>query len=325
MTWRWGIVGPGRIAHQFAEGMSLLDDGVITAIASRSQSRADEFGEKFGVAHRYAELNGLLEDPDVDVVYVATPHSQHAEVTLAALDAGKHVLCEKPMALSERQVRQMTERAESRGLFLMEAIWSRFLPSYVALRDILDTGKLGEPLVVESDFGFRAPVSRDHRLFNAALGGGALLDLGIYPVQLCSMVFGGPPDRITADGVVGETGVDEKIAAVMHYPSDGLGVVKAAIRVSLSCTGRISCTEGWIDLPAFMHCPHHLVVGSKDGLQRVECGYEGEGLRFQALEVHKCLERGLTESSIMPLDESRSIAATLDSIRSQVGVVYPGE
>ncbi|MFZ0667033.1 MAG: Gfo/Idh/MocA family oxidoreductase [Acidimicrobiales bacterium] len=224
MTWRWGIVGPGRIAGQFAAGMSSLSDGVITAVASRSQSRADDFGDRYGVANRYGDLKALVEDPEVDVVYVATPQSEHAEVALAALDAGKHVLCEKPMALSARQVGEMTQRARSNGLFLMEAMWSRFLPSYFALRDILATGRLGEPLVVEADFGFRAPVSPDHRLFNPALGGGALLDLGIYAIQLCSMVFGGPPYRIAADGVVGSTGVDEKVAAVLQYPSNGLGV-----------------------------------------------------------------------------------------------------
>jgi predicted dehydrogenase len=322
MTWRWGVVGPGGIATQLAEGMQMVDGGAITAVASRSQQRADAFGDRFGVPSRYGDVRSLLEDPHVDVVYVATPHAQHAATTLAALDAGKHVLCEKPLALSARQAEDMVERARARGLFLMEAMWSRFLPSYVALRDVLASGRLGEPLTVEADFGFRAPVVPEHRLFDRALGGGALLDLGIYPVQLCSMVLG-PPDRVTGDGVLGSTGVDEQVAAVLHHPEGRLGVVKAAIRVRLSCTARISCSRGSIDLPAFMHRPQHLEVSDRSGTERIECGYEGEGLRFEVVEVHACLDAGRTESSTMPLDESISIAETLDAIRRVVGLEYP--
>ncbi len=322
--WRWGIIGPGGIGTQFAEGIRLVDGGAITAVASRSQARADAFGDRFGVPARYDNVRDLLENPDVDVVYVATPHAEHAADTLAALEAGKHVLCEKPMALSARQSREMVDLARARGLFLMEAMWTRFLPSYVALREVLASGRIGEPLLVEADFGFRVPVMPEHRLFDRTLGGGALLDLGIYPVQLCSMVFG-PPDRISADGVLGSTGVDEQVAAVLHHPGGHLGVIKAAVRVGLSCTARISGSKGWIELPAFMHCPQSFEVGDRKGRERIECGYEGEGLRFEATEVHACLDAGRTESTVMPLDESLAIAETLDAIRAAVGVVYPDE
>lgn len=218
----------------------------------------------------------------------------------------------------------MVAEARTRGLFLMEAIWSRYLPAYRSLVEVIGEGRIGEPLLVEADFGFRRPLEPAHRLFDLALGGGALLDLGIYPIQLCSLVLGSP-EHVVADGVVGVTGVDEVNAAVLRYTGDRLGVIKSAIRVGMSCTARISGTDGWIDLPASMHCPSSLTVTAGAGSERIDASYEGNGLRFEIEEVHRCLSGGLTESPIMPLDETLDIATTLDAIRAQLGVVYPGE
>ena len=189
---RWGVMGPGAIAVGFADAMRLVDDGEIVAVASRAAERADAFGDRFAIPNRYDSYAGLGEDPNVDVVYVATPQSRHAPDTLAMLRAGKHVLCEKPFALNAGSARQMVEEGRARGLFLMEAIWSRFLPSYRAIVDVLGAGRVGEPLLVEADFGFRRPVDPEDRLFRLDLGGGGLLDLGIYPIQLCSLVLGSP-------------------------------------------------------------------------------------------------------------------------------------
>ena len=207
----------------------------------------------------------------------------------------------------------------------MEAIWSRFLPVYRSLLDVIGAGRIGEPLLVEGDFGFRRPVDPTHRHFAADLGGGVLLDLGIYPLQLCTLVLG-PVERVVADGVVGETGVDEVVTALTHHPAGRLGVVKAAIRVNMTCTARISGTDGVIDLPAMMHCPDSLTVSSPSGVERIDASYEGNGLRFEIDEVHRCLEAGRTESTVVSLDESISVlATTLDAIRAELGVVYPGE
>ncbi len=321
---RWGVVGPGAIATGFADAMQMVDGGMIVAVASRSAERAEAFGDRFAIPTRYGDYESLAADPDVDVVYVATPQSRHELDTLSLLRAGKHVLCEKPFALNEAQAAAMIEEARSRGLFLMEAIWSRFLPAYRSLVEMIRDGRIGEPLLVEGDFGFRRPMEPDHRLFDVALGGGALLDLGIYPIQLCSLVLG-TPEHVVADGVVGETGVDEVVAAVLRHPGAKLGLVKAAIRVGMSCTARISGTDGWIDLPALMHCPNFLTVTTPAGPERIDGSYEGNGLRFEIEEVHRCLSEGSTESSVMPLDETLALAATLDAIRAQVGVVYPGE
>ena len=218
----------------------------------------------------------------------------------------------------------MVDAARAAGVFLMEAMWSRFLPSYVALGDVLAEGRIGEPLFVEADFGFRAPVDPSERHFDLALGGGGLLDLGIYPVQLSTLVLG-LPDRIVADGVLGTTGVDEQVAAVLHHPGDRMSVVKAALRVPMACAARIAGTDGWIGLPAFMHCPEWLDVGTLGTVERIDAPYDGDGLRFEVFEVHRCLEEGLTESPVMSLDESVAIAGILDTIRAQIGLVFPGE
>ena len=321
---RWGVIGPGIIATGFAEAMQWADGGRITAVASRSAERAEAFGDRFDIPTRYGDYAALATDPDIDVVYVATPHSRHEVDTIGLLQAGKHVLCEKPLALNARQAARMADEARSRGLFLMEAIWSRFLPAYRFLVEILGEGRIGAPLLVEADFGFRRPVDPDHRHFAPSLGGGALLDLGIYPIQLCTLVLG-PIERVVADGVVGETGVDEVVTALLHHGEDRLGVIKAALRVGMTCTARIAGTEGAIDLPAMMHCPDSLTVSSTAGVEHIDASYEGNGLRFEIDEVHRCLAAGRTESTVVPLDESIALATTLDAIRGELGVVYPGE
>ena len=317
---RWGVAGPGEIASGFAAAMRMVGGGEIVAVASRAIERADAFGDTFGIPTRYDDYAALAADPHVDAVYVATPQSRHAADTVTYVDAGKHVLCEKPFALNARQARAMAGAARARGVFLMEAMWTRFLPTYRMLADVLAAGRIGEPLQVEADFGMRLPMP--HRLYDRDLGGGALLDLGIYPVQLSSLVLG-TADHVVADGVVGDTGVDEQVAAILRGPGERIGVVGASIRVGTACTARISGTEGWIDLPAFMHCPSSITVTTFGSREELDGSHEGNGLRFQIEAVHECLARGLTESPVMPLDESIALATTLDAIGAAIGAGYP--
>jgi predicted dehydrogenase len=321
---RWGVMGPGSIATGFADAMSMVDGGSIGAVASRSIDRADEFGDRWEIATRYGDYGELAGDPNIDIVYVATPHSRHESDVLMCLEGGKHVLCEKPFALNAGQARRMVDEARRRGLFLMDAVWSRFLPSYRVMVDLIGEGRIGEPQMVEADFGYRMPVNPEHRLFKAELGGGGLLDLGIYPLQLCVLVLG-PVEHFVADGTIGETGVDEHVAAVLRHGGDRVGIMKAALRVGMSCTARIAGTDGSIDLPAFMHCPNSLTVTGRGTTEQIEASYEGNGLRFEIAHVQRSVEEGVTESPIMPLDETVHLMATLDDIRSQIGLVYPGE
>jgi predicted dehydrogenase len=321
--YRWGIAATGGIAAGFAEAMRMVEGGEVVSVASRSRERAREFADRFGIERAYG-YEDLAADPDVDIAYIGTPHPRHASDSLRYLEAGKHVLCEKPFALNAAQAREVVRVARERDRFVMEAMWSRFLPSYVALRELLDSGRIGEPLLVEADFGWRSEVDPTNRHYDLELGGGGLLDLGIYPVQLCFFVLGWP-DAVVAQGHVGETGVDEQVAAVLHHAGGRLGVAKCALRIPMACTARIAGTEGVIDLPAFMHCPTSLTVRTPAGEEQVDTAWEGNGLRFQVDEVHRCLDAGLRESARMPLDETIAIAEVLDTIRAQIGVRYPGE
>ncbi len=315
---RWGIAATGAIAGSFATGLAETEDAELAAVASRTTERAQAFADEHGFARAHGSYEALAEDPEVDVVYVASPQNRHCDDTLLFLEGGKHVLCEKPFAMTPAEGERMVAAAQDRGLFLMEAMWTRFLPAYVTLRELLDEGRIGEVQLVEADFGFSLPFDPDHRLFDPERGGGALLDLGVYPVQLARFVLG-PPDRVAAAGHIGATGVDEAVGAVLHHPGGHLAVVKTAITMQMTCTARIAGTAGSIELPAFMHCPGALTVVSPVG-EREELvrPIEGQGLRYQVPEVHRCVAEGRLESDVMPHAETLGILETLDEIRAQL-------
>jgi predicted dehydrogenase len=321
---RWGIAATGDIARRFATGLAETPDAQTVAVASRTAERAEEFGTEFDIPHRHASYDALAEDPDVDIVYVASPHSRHEADTLLFLEAGKHVLCEKPFALNEAQARRMVDGARARGLFVMEAIWSRFLPAYELLGQLLADAVIGEVASVDADFGIRFPFDPLHRLFDLALGGGALLDLGIYPLQLATLVLG-PPRDVHAVAKLGESGADEQVAAVIAHDGGAVSTIRAATRVTLACAARISGTDGVIDLPIFMHCPDSLTVTTVGGVEVHDAPIVGEGLRYQVAEVHRCVRAGALESLVIPHAETLRLARTMDRIREQIGVCYPGE
>jgi predicted dehydrogenase len=322
---RWGIASTGGIAASFTRGLALLPDAEVIAVASRTRESADRFAFDHEIPHRHASYESMANDDDVDVVYIGTPHSRHCDDTLLYLNAGKHVLCEKPFALNEEQATRMADAAQRNQRFLMEAIWSRFLPAYVQLRHIVSDGRIGDVAVVEASFGFRAPFDPAHRLFALELGGGALLDVGLYPVQLAHMLLG-EPDEVTANAEIGETGVDEQIAVVMSYDDGPMAVAMAAVRAKLASTARIGGRKGIIVLPAMMHHPQYLEITDERGaVDHIDTPAEGNGLHYQAEEVHRCLRAGRLESAVMPLADSRAIARTLDRARADIGLRYPGE
>src|SRR5688572_13717091 len=248
---RWGILGTGNIASQFARGLAELDDAELVAVGSRTAESAETFGERFSVPHRHGSYAALANDPDVDAVYVATPHPLHHDNTIMCLEAGKAVLCEKPFAINAGQAQAMIATARERGLFLMEAMWTRFLPHMVRLRELLAAGVIGEVRMLQVDFGFRTSFNPKSRLFDPALGGGALLDVGIYTTSLTSMIFG-TPERVTGMAHLGETGVDEQSAMLFGYSGGRLALVSQAIRTNspheallLGTTGKIRVHSSW--------------------------------------------------------------------------------
>jgi len=322
---RWGIAATGGIARAFADALGRVPDAELVAVASRTPARAQEFADEVGAARAHGTYAALADDPDVDVVYVASPHARHHDDAVLYLEHGKHVLCEKPLALNAAQVQAMTDAARRNDRFLMEALWSRFLPAYEELVHLVDHGAIGEVQLVEADFGFRVgEIDPTHRLFDRTQGGGALLDLGIYPLNLAFQVLG-HPIAVQAAGTIGTTGVDEQTALVLRHGGDTLSVLKAAIRASYTCTARIAGTAGSIAIPAFMHCPQHLVVQTLAGERRIEAPMEGNGLHHQVREVHRCVRAGLGESPVMPWSESLALAATMDAVRAQIGLHYDAD
>lgn len=327
-TIHWGILGTGNIAHKFAQGLQALPDAVLLAVGSRAQETADAFGEEFSVPHRHASYEALAADPDIDIIYISTPHSFHYENTLLCLDAGKHVICEKPFAINAVQAGEMISRARAHGLFLMDAVWTRFLPVMVRLREILGSGALGEVRMAQADFGFRAAANPESRLFNPQLGGGALLDVGIYVVQFASMVLGEPPVDITSQVQMGETGVDEQSALVFRYGAGQLAQLSCAIRTTTHHEASVFGTEGRVRLHSPWWRGTTLTFWRSPGVEGGETEtlpFAGNGYNYEAAEAMACIRAGKLESSVMPLDETLQLMETLDVIRAQWGLRYPME
>ncbi len=321
----WGILSTGYIATTFANDLQLLDDAEIVAVGSRTQEAADAFGQRFNIPHRFSSYEEVAAHPDVDIVYVGTPHSLHHDNSIMALDAGKHVLCEKAFTVNAAHAAEVIALARRKKLFLMDAIWSRFFPCYARLREMLSQGALGEVHLVLADFGFKPRYDPEGRLFNPALAGGALLDIGVYPVMLASMVLGAPEKIVTA-AQMGPTGVDEQEGIVFSYGGGRMAVLAATFRATSTQEAHIIGSEGRIRLHRqFWHPPALGIAHGTGAEERVEFPVDGVGLHYEAAEVMRCIRTGKTESEIMPLDETLSIMQTLDTIRAAWGLRYPEE
>ena len=321
---RWGILGTGSIARKFAEGLRSVKDAELLAVGSRQQETADKFADEFGAPRRHVGYSSLAADDGLDAIYVATPHTMHRDDTLRCLEAGRAVLCEKPFAINEAQAREMVAAARRQKAFLMEAMWTRFLPAMVRLRDLLAAGTIGEVRQVAADFGFRAGFNAKGRLFDPALGGGALLDVGVYTVSLASMILG-EPTEVAALGHLGSTGVDEQSACVLKYKGGQLAVLSDAVRTGTPMEATVMGTEGYVRVHSLWWRPVRLTVHVKGGDQVIDVPFEGNGYNYEAAEVGRCLREGRLESAVMPLEETLAVMRTLDRIRSQMGLKYPME
>lgn len=310
---RWGIIGTGGIAATFASDLARTGSGSAFAVGSRREAGAEEFGERFAVPNRHASYEALVEDPQVDAVYVATPHPLHHEDALLALRAGKHVLVEKPFTMNAAEAEELVAEARARGLFLMEAMWTRFLPHIAAIRRLLAEGTLGEIVTVTADHGQWFAEDPAFRLFAPELGGGALLDLGIYPVSFASFVLG-EPSRVAALADPAFTGVDAQTSILLGYESGAHAALTCTLRAKSPTRAAIVGTEGRIEIEGDFYAPGAFTLTPRGGeAQRVGIPYEG-GLRYEADEVALCLEEGLLESPLMPLDETVAIMRTMDAV-----------
>ena len=321
---RWGILATGGIAATFAEDLKLLPDAEITAVGSRTLEAAQAFAGRFDIPRAYGSWDELAADPDVDVIYVATPHSAHHRATRICLDAGKAVLCEKAFTIIAAEAEDLVSRARDRGLFLMEAMWTRFNPAVRRIVSLVSDGAIGEPRVLAADFGFVGPDDPTHRLRNPELGGGALLDVGVYPVSFAHL-FLGTPHSIASWARLSPQGVDETTGIVLGYESGALGVLSCSIVASQPVAAVISGSQGRIEVPRFPRPDRFTLVIEGRDPETFEYSLEGHGYTYQAREVMRCLREGLTESPLMPWQATLEVMRTLDTIRAQIGVRYPSE
>jgi predicted dehydrogenase len=322
---RWGIMATGRISKQFAQDLQThIPDAVLTAVGSRSQASADAFADQFNIPNRHTDYAAVANDPDVDVVYIGTPNNLHYENVKACLNAGKAVLCEKPFMLNSRQAQELVDLAQKKNVFLMEALWTRFLPMHKALHEFVQRGGLGEVRMVQANFGFRAAFDPTNRLFDPVLGGGALLDVGVY-VLAFAIRYLGMPTHISGFADVGATGVDEQAGYVLGYPSGATAVLTSAVRTHTYNEATLIGTKG----RARVHERFHegtVYTTEIDGVtENHTIPLEESGLQYQAMEVHRCLRAGLVQSPGMPHDDTLAIARVMDNLRAQWGITFPGE
>lgn len=322
---RWGILGPGGIARAFTSDLRTagLD---VAAVGSRRQQTADAFAADLGIPRAHGSYEDLVADPDVDIVYVATPHPMHAANALLAIEAGKHVLVEKPFTLNAAEAAEVRDAAAARGVLAMEAMWTRYLPHMVRIRELIASGALGEVRAVIADHTQLLPDDPAHRINALELGGGALLDLGIYPISFAWDVLGAPLS-IAASARLGDAGSDTEVATVMAHESGAISTSLSASRAAGPNTATVIGTQARIEIDRVWYSATSFRVVGPDGAVREEyrSDIDGRGMQYQALAAERVIGEGRTDSDILPIDETVAIMETLDEIRELVGVRYPGE
>ncbi|KQZ08829.1 Gfo/Idh/MocA family oxidoreductase [Agromyces fucosus] len=322
---RWGILATGGIAHAFANDLK-LNGFTVQAVGSRSQESADAFAAEFGIPNAHGSYEALAADPEVDVIYVSTPHPMHAAGATLALEAGKHVLVEKAFTVNAAEARALAELAASKGLLVLEAMWTRYLPHMARIREIIAEGVLGDLRTLIADHTQLLSDDPAHRINALELGGGALLDLGIYPVSFAWDLFGAP-DTIHASATFRPTGADAQIAVVFGYEGGRMAVTHSASDAQGANTAVVLGTEARIEIDHVWYTPTTFRVVAADGtvLEEYRSEVTGRGMHFQAEAVERLVAAGTLTGDLLPIDETVAIMATLDEIRRQIGLAYPGE
>jgi len=328
---RWGIVATGYISDRFVEGLKYCDGAVIEAVASRSISRADSFASKHDIEKFYGSYEDMLDDKQVDIVYIGTPNTSHVNDVIMFLNAGFNVLCEKPIGVNANEVREMISIAKEKDLFLMEAIWTSFFPAVQKAVEWVKSGKIGEVKTLSASFGYDGSGDRNQWRFKKSAAGGALLDVGIYPLSIAFSIFGTSPNEVL--GVCHEeNGIDEYNSIILKY-NEGIAGLSSGITVKMSQKVLIEGSKGRVIIHDNWWCASkaELVLTGDDAFsyngnsEVFEAPYESNGLQFEAQAVHNCLNEGLKESPVMPLDESLKLAATMDKLRGMWGIKYPSD
>jgi predicted dehydrogenase len=317
---RWGVVGPGRIANNVTADFPHVEGATPVAVASRDRGRGEAFAARHGIGRVHDSYRAIIEDPDVDVLYVATPHPMHHAVALAAIDAGKALLVEKAFTATVAGAVEVVDRARSAGVFVMEAMWTRFQPAVVALRELIADGAIGDVRSVQADLGIGRPWNPEDRLFSMELGGGAMLDLGVYPISFAQMVLGDPV-RVTTGGSTFETGADAEATVLLEFGDGRTATATCSLRGELPGSARVFGTEGWIDVVPRFHHPEtillHRAGAEPESITRPRTG---GGYAHELSEVTECLQAGRTESAVMPLADTLVVQDVMGQALDQLGV-----
>jgi predicted dehydrogenase len=320
---KWGILGTGGIARAFARDLSFLNNHIVAAVGSRTKEGAEEFSMEFPGCTAHGSYEELVTDPNIDAIYVATPHPMHVTHTVLSLNAGKPVLCEKPFSINAAESRQMIEASIENNVALLEAMWMRFLPHIFIVRKILASGILGEIISVTADHGQRLADQGIPRLIEPSLAGGALLDLGIYLVSFAHMVLG-VPERIQADAVMTEKGVDASTSMLFTYKSGAQAILTTNMIAQTPCRAVISGLNGWLEIDRTFYNPAGMRVHLYDGTTtEYPSDYQGHGLREQAIEFEKIVRSGRYESEHLTHKHTLEIMELMDEIRNKIGLKYP--
>ncbi|MCM8525283.1 MAG: Gfo/Idh/MocA family oxidoreductase [Lentisphaeraceae bacterium] len=320
---KWGILGAGVIAEKVASAIKEYPHAVLAGVGSRNLEKAEAFAERVCVEKAFGSYEDLCKSDDIDIIYIATPHTFHKEHTLLALRNGKHVMCEKPFAINMDEAEEMIFEAKSRKLFLMEAIWTCVMPGMIKLKQILNDGIIGKVRLIEADFGFQAPYCPDSRLFNPELGGGALLDVGIYPLTLALSLFGYPKEA-SAKATIGKTGVDELSVYNLKFDSGVMADLKASITQTTGCTATIYGSEGTITLPHEWWLMKKITI-TNGHVEEFDTSYECNEYYFEVEEASRCIQMGLTESPNIPHEWTLKMMNLMDRLREDIGLFYPDE
>ena len=322
---RWGIIGTGLIADLFVTDL-LANGFTVSAVGSRTEGSAAAFAERFGIPTAHASYEALVADPEVDVVYVATPHPYHVANATIALEAGKHVLVEKPFTLNATEAASIVDLAEKNNLVVLEAMWTRFLPHMIRLRELIAEGVIGDVRTVIADHNQNLPSDPKHRLQDPHLGGGALLDLGIYPISFAWDMLGAP-SSVSAIAAKTPTGVDRQTAVVLGYADGQQALIHTALDTAGPNAASVIGTKGWVAIDRVFYEPTAFTVYDLDGaiVERYESSVSDRGMQYQAAELERIVAAGLLAGDMLPPRETVGIMTTLDEIRAQIGLVYPGE
>lgn len=322
---RWGIMGLGKIANKFASDLQLSNEAELYAVASRNQEKAKAFGEKYHSQKHYHSYEEMAMDEDIDVIYIATPHSFHFENTMLCLKNNKSVLCEKPMGLNSHQVRAMINEAQLRNLFLMEGLWTRFIPATGKLIDLLRNKSIGDLQYMQADFGFKADFDPKSRVFNKSLGGGSLMDIGIYPIYLSLLILGFPT-HLNAEARISKTGVDSYCSILLGYENGEKAILESSLEADTPTVAHIYGSKGYIKLHSRFHHSEKISLYQNDELKEVfDLKYQGHGYIYEIEEVNHCLRNKMIESPNLPHTLSLDLIAIIDQVKAKIGLIYASQ